>query len=64
MQAQADEEAREWDTKNPGVAWTLTDPTDAVDAVAQVRKAIGVFARRALVDVKTGPGRRERGDDP
>lgn len=61
LQAQADDHAREWEVRNPTSAWTLTEPRDAV---AHVRKAITVFARRARVDAKTGPGRPESDTDP
>ncbi len=50
-----DDVAREWEAANPSEARTLAAP---VEAVSLVRKAVTTFARRAGVDVRTGPGRR------
>jgi hypothetical protein len=50
-----DDVARKWEAENPAEAGSLVNPAEAVD---MVRKAISVFADRARIDVRTGPGRR------
>jgi hypothetical protein len=58
LQLRADDEARKWDQDNPQEAASSVEPADAVELV---RKAVRVFAARAAVDVRTGPGRRAGG---
>jgi hypothetical protein len=58
LQPRSDDEARKWDEDNPQEAGSLVTPADAAELV---RKAVKVFAVRAGVDVRTGPGRRPGG---
>ncbi len=50
-----DDEARKWKAENPHEAGSLMAPAEAIGLV---RKAVATFARRARVDVGTGPGRK------
>src|SRR5450759_53613 len=50
-----DDGAREWEAENPLGVGSLMAPAQAVGLV---RKAVTTFAKRARVDVKTGPDRR------
>ena len=58
LQRRLDDEARKWDQDNPQEAASSVEPADAVELV---RKAVRVFAARAGVDVRTGPGRGAAG---
>jgi hypothetical protein len=56
LQAQADDEAaRAEEVEVPYEPWLMTTPAEAIGLV---RMAVTTFARRAQIDVKTGPGRR------
>ena len=58
LQAREDDEvARGREVELAHELWLMTTPADAVGLV---RKAVTTFARRARVDVTTGPGRRAR----
>jgi hypothetical protein len=52
-----DLEARLWEARHPDDVGGLTSPAQAI---ALVRKAVTTFARRARVNIETGPGRRPR----
>ncbi|MFI5259310.1 MAG: hypothetical protein ACHQ01_06850 [Candidatus Limnocylindrales bacterium] len=58
LQAREDDNvARECEVELAHEPWLMTTPADAVGLI---RKAVTTFARRARVDVTTGPGRRPR----
>ncbi len=50
-----DDGARTWTAANPREAGSLMVPSEAVELV---RKAVRLFAERARVDIRTGPGPR------